>query len=569
MRKIKRTLLIIALSLILLSLSAVAVFATNEAAAEPKVAIKSFALNIGDAVHIKVSAAGENLPDGSKIQILVWNAPQSDYTINSENAPQILNPYGINESNGRTEFYYTKISAMQMTDNFYFVACVKCNGEYIYSSVQKYSVLQYTYNKKNTSDISLKNLLSAMLEYGAMAQIHFGISTDRLANDTYYKVTVSNGLLDDGQKSGLFLSTDRPTITANEAGVGFEFIGWENSSGMIVSTDSVYTLPSVSAEETYTAKYDSLEHIEPTDESYFEFVSLGTSAYAVKAADGVTLPADLVIPAYHNGMKVTAISDGAFASHPEIKRIRFEFSNVLTDIGNEAFKDCANLLSFAVPSAVSKIGNLAFDGCYRLVEVYNRSGLGITAGSAANGAIAAFALDVYTAKNAESKLSLLSNGCIVRSDDSAASIVAFNSTAASLTLPDDIYGKPFTVNAHAFAGNTTLKTLDIGIGLTAISEYAFKDATALNYVIASDESALAHIGAGAFDGCIDLTSIYIAEAVDTIGANAFKGCVSLTVFTPLAAPAANWSEEWNCSDCDVMWNYEATVPDAPVAPVKE
>ncbi len=570
MRKIKRTLLTIALALILVSLSAVAVFATADEVSEtPTVAIKSFSLNLGEAVHIKVTASGENLPENSKIQILVWDAPQTDYTINSENAPDVVNPYGVNASTGRTEFYYTKVSAKEMATNFYFVACVNCSGEYIYSPVQKYSVLQYAYAQKSTTNTNLKNLLTSMLEYGAMAQTYFGYSTDRLANDTFYQVTVANGLLEDGQKRGLFLSTDTPTMIANPAENGYEFIGWANSAGIIVNTSTTYTLPSVSASDTYTAQYEALEHLEPSGESYFEFIHLDDGNYAVKAANGVTLPSELVIPAYYNGAKVTAIADDGFDAHTELKSVKFEHTNVLMAIGSGAFEGCTNLLTFTVPSTVSEIGNLAFDGCYRLVEVYNHSELNITESSAENGRVAAFALDVYTDKNAESKLSMLSNGCIIRSDSSSATVVAFNSSAEKLTLPDTINGCSYTLNAYAFAGNATLKVLDVGVGLTAISEYAFKDAVALNYIITTISDSLAHIGNNAFEGCVDLTSIYLTNSIITIGADAFSGCAALTIFTTLATPATGWNEKWNSSNCNVRWNYTNFETDTPVAPIKE
>ena len=569
MRKIRRTLLLIALALLLFSLAAVAVSAkTEETSTPPTVAIKSFALNLGDSVYIKVSAAGENLPEGSKIQILVWDTPQSDYTIKSENTPYILNQNSIDPNNGRSVFYFTKITATDMTKNFYFVACVKSGNEYIYSSVQKYSVLQYAYNKRNTTDISLKNLLSAMLEYGAMSQIYLGIATDRLANDTYYKVSVSSGLFEDGMRSGLYLSSDKPIITAKEAERGYEFIGWANSAGYIVSTSAVYTIPSISAEETYTATYEALERIEPTADEYFDFVLLDDGTYAIGAKSGVTLPADLVIPAYHADAKVTAIVDGAFAAHTEIRRVRFEYTNSLTAIGNGAFAGCYDLLSFTVPSTVTNIGDLAFGGCYRLVEVFNRSALPLAAGSIENGGVAAFALDIYTAKNSESKLAMLSNDLIVRSDDFTVAIVAFNSTASSLALPDEINGMALTINAYAFAGNKTLKVLDIGSGLTAIGDYAFKDATTLNRIISSDADALSHIGKGAFEGCVDLTSFYITESVTTIGADAFGGCVSLTIFTPISAPAIGWSEGWNSYGCPVVWSYTASNTDTPIVPGK-
>ena len=570
MRSIKRTLFAIALAILLVSLSAISVFAGSEPASEtPTVAINSFALNLGDAVHIKVTASGENLPDNAKIQILVWDAPQTDYTINSENAPVIVNPYGVNEKTGRTEFYYTKVSAKEMTKNFYFVACVNCNGEYIYSSVQKHSVLQYAYTQSSlTSNTNLKNLLSAMLEYGAWAQTYFGYSTDRLANDTYYQIGVVGGTLEDGQKLGLFASKETPTIIAAEPAIGYEFLGWTNSNGTTISSNLIYTLPCVSATDVYTAQYEELPRIEPTDSSYFNFITLDDGTYAIAAAEGVTLPAELVIPAYYNDVKVTAIAEAGFAAHNEIKSVRFEYTNILETIGNGAFAGCTNILTFLVPSNVSEIGDLAFDGCYRLVEVYNYSDLDITAGSASNGKIASVALDVYTDKNAQTKLSKLADGCIVRCDSGSATIVAFDSSADALVLPDTINNCYYTINAYAFAGNTTLKSLDVGTCLTAISEYAFKDSIALRSVVIIPSDHIATVANNAFDGCINFRSIYLSNSISAIGADAFRGCSALTIFTSFAAKPTGWNQNWNSSDCTVIWDYKAPETDTPLVPVK-
>ena len=64
-----------------------------------------------------------------------------------------------------------------------------------------------------------------------------------------------------------------------------------------------------------------------------------------------------------------------------------------------AFYNCSMLTSVTIPDSVTSIGNNAFSGCYKLVEVYNKSSLNITAGSTSYGYVGYYAKNVYTEEN--------------------------------------------------------------------------------------------------------------------------------------------------------------------------
>ena len=569
MNKTKKVLLSFAIAVLLLALSAFAIFAVDEQSndTDPTVEIKSFALNLGDAVHIKATAIGTDLPADAKLQLLVWSDPQDDYTINSPKAPDVVNAYGIDEK-GRTVFYYTKVSAKEMADNFYFVACAVHNGEYIYSPVKKYSVLQYAYPKTVSSSTApnLKLVLSTLLQYGGAAQLYFGYNTDRLASSTFYQLTVENGTLSDGLMRGYYQSTETETITANAAELGYGFVGWRNSSGSIVSTSPVYTVTNMSSDETYTAVYEEYERLEPSPAENFEFVSLADGNYGIKAASGVTLPSNLVIPAYYNGKPVTTIVDYGFASHPELRTVKFENNYSLTEIKLNAFSNSYNLLSFTLPASVTTIAESAFTNCYKLVEVYNLSALTVTAGSTANGNIAKYALDVHTFASAASNLTYTTNGLVYHTSSNT-TIVAYFGTETAITLPTNINGNSYTVNTYAFYGDKATRKVVVTSGVTEIGDYAFMNATALRSVGMAADAKLSKIGKSAFSGCTDLGAIYISTKTTSIAENAFDNCSVLTIFTAYSSAPSTWSASWNPDNRPVEWNYQQSPTDTPIVPI--
>lgn len=77
------------------------------------------------------------------------------------------------------------------------------------------------------------------------------------------------------------------------------------------------------------------------------------------------------------------------------------------------------------------------------------------------------------------------------------------------------------IDANAFRGNTSIKTVILPIYITEIPDNAFEGCTNLETVIAY---GVTKIGNNAFKGCTSLTTFAIDSLVTSIGANAFEGC---------------------------------------------
>ena len=248
----------IALTLVLLVCAMTLSVSANESTT-PSVSIDKFNLVFEDNVYLKYAVKFDGVEDeaiiSDNIGMLYFSAPQTDYT--EENATYTSGVVGFTTIGG-TKYYtfeYRHISAKQMTDYVYSVAYIDVDGTRYYSAPNKFSVLEYAYAKLGKTGVASDNekfikLLNATLEQGAAAQEYFGYNVERLANDDYYLVEVIGGLLEDGFTKGLYNATETATLTAPEAESGFEFSGWKNSAGEVVSTDNPASLTAFAKNDT-------------------------------------------------------------------------------------------------------------------------------------------------------------------------------------------------------------------------------------------------------------------------------------------------------------------------------
>ena len=499
--------------------------AAVKAETSPKLNICGYTLSLKDNIHIKYAVSTENTETATDFGMLVWTEPQTEYVYGTQ--ATVLEQTSTTEQNGveYPVFEYAELAARQMTDVVYSRAYALVDGEYYYSEVKKYSILEYAYNKLGlteataTSDQALVDLLNGMLEYGGLAQTYFGYKTDELASDPFAYVRVANATFADGFDYGIFRTGKEVSVTPNDG-----YVLSENAPNAFKADESGnVTLTVPQEKEIYETAFEIPEVY--SEGLAYTLNSDGVS-YSVTGI-GTCTDTDVIIPATYKTLPVTAIGVSAFSGYG-ITSITLPDS--IISIEKYAFYSCINLTSVNIPNGVTSIGEYAFYDCRKLTSIMIPDSVNLIE----NNTFGASGLTNVTIGNRVTSIgdrafqhcSALTNINIPDSVTTIGSSAFYNcSSLMSVTIGNSVT----SIEAGAFSNCSGLTSITIPDSVTLIGAAAFKDCSSLMSITIGN--SVTSIESAAFYKCSNLTDITIPDSVTSIGNYAFQNCSSLTSVT--------------------------------------
>ena len=150
---------------------------------QPTLTLRSPTLEFKDVIRINAFFTAENTQDVVEMGMITYNRNVSEWNV--ETADHVIPGAKYDEGSGRYYASSQGIHAKYLRDDVYLAVYAKLtDGSYVYSYLAPYSPLTYAINQlKNSDDVELKQLVVAMLNYAAEAQLYFGHRVDSLANE--------------------------------------------------------------------------------------------------------------------------------------------------------------------------------------------------------------------------------------------------------------------------------------------------------------------------------------------------------------------------------------------------
>lgn len=329
---------------------------------------------------------------------------------------------------------------------------------------------------------------------------------------------------------------------------------------------TIINLPESSSEEGYSL-YSAFAMTYNGGDNALTEVEIPASVKAMKSA--FSRNGGLKKVTFRAGSKLETL-DSCFEKCTSLTGI--ELPNGLKTIGNNAFSGLSSLKSIVIPTTVTTIGYNAFNGCSSLTSItFATYSEGENAGKCSLESIGyqafagtaitefTFPVSVKDSINLNVGTTSVSNmGRLFKKCNNLTTVTLSKSVTdieyvleecpsiTTINIADDndsfttqegtpyIYNKDGTGILFLF-GAAPKGHLVIPEGITEIAAYVFKGHTGITEV--TIPYTVGKIGAGAFDGCMNLTKINFQDtpdkpsALQTVGESAFANCLKLTDVT--------------------------------------
>ena len=150
---------------------------------QPTLTLKAPTLEFKDMITVNAMFEATNLDSVIEMGMITYSAKVSSWSVGT--AEYVIPGTTYDAATGRYIATSQGIHAKYLGDTVYLAVYAKLtDGSYVYSKLASYSPVQYATGKLKGDDVPLKQLVVAMLNYGAAAQLHFGHNVQSLANGT-------------------------------------------------------------------------------------------------------------------------------------------------------------------------------------------------------------------------------------------------------------------------------------------------------------------------------------------------------------------------------------------------
>ena len=249
----------------------------------------------------------------------------------------------------------------------------------------------------------------------------------------------------------------------------------------------------------------------------------------------VSIPATI----FYAGVEysVTSIGEWAFGSCSNLTAINIPEG--VTSIGEWAFLHCNSLITINIPKSVTSIAAWAFDICSNLISINIPENSQLTSiGERAfhdcscltaitiPASVTSIGEGVFATCTSLSSITVARENTVYDSRDNCNAIIETNSNSViagccSTIIPEGVT----SIGGGAFENCMNLTTITIPASVTSIGEKAFTGCMSLTAI--TIPASVTSIRNEAFSHCMSLTAITIPEGVTSIGEDAFNSCSSL------------------------------------------
>ena len=189
-------------------------------------------------------------------------------------------------------------------------------------------------------------------------------------------------------------------------------------------------------------------------------------------------------------------------------------------IAEDACVSHDTLVHLSLPTSLKYINEDAFLNNYKLVEVYNRSEIALTAGEEEPSGLAFYALHIY--KNPNARRVHTEGDYILYTDGEETSLLGYLGTDKEIILPDGVT----KIHRNALSHQFEITSVTFPESVKIIGENAFVSCNSLTEVHFAE--GLKEIETYAFEGC-NLKTLILPSGVEKVGYRAFSHNEGLTL----------------------------------------